>query len=163
MSETIYLGVDPGSSSGAMAIIGASGQLRSTYDWHFKDLLKNAETLESIKAHADKMGIHIQCAIENVHAFPQQGLSSTFKFGESFGQQKQALTCTRIGFDLITPGTWQRGLGISKKKNENSAEWKRRLAALAKQLHPELKFQQRKADAVLIAHYLWDRDARRKE
>lgn len=163
MSDVIFLGVDPGSSSGAMAIIGRSGELRSTYDWHFKDLLKNAETLESIKKHADDLGIHIQCAVENVHAFPQQGLSSTFKFGESFGQQKQALTCVRIGFDLITPGTWQRGLGIKKGENESHAAWKRRLAALAKQLHPELSFQQRKADAVLIAHYLWDRHARRKK
>ena len=48
--------------------------------------------------------------IEKVNAMPKQGVSSTFKFGTSFGFCQGMLVAAGIRFEFATPQKWQKSL-----------------------------------------------------
>jgi len=85
--------------------------------------------------------------LERVHAMPKQGVSSTFKFGRSYGGLRMALAAARIPFDEATPGTWQRALGCLSGGDKNVT--KRR----AQELFPALRVTHAIADALLLAEF----------
>ena len=86
---TLILGVDPG-MSGAVAWLknGVHHALP------FKDLTES-EILTSFES----FGHNAFAYLENVHAMPGQGVSSTFKFGMNFGGLRMALIASGIGFE----------------------------------------------------------------
>lgn len=153
-----YLGIDPG-QSGGLAIItptrfGANiakavSMPQTERDiWNWFAAVANAFSSGNAKA-----------LIEKVHAMPKQGISGTFKFGAGYGGLRMALIGTDIPFEDETPQTWQRGLGIrKKKKTETDTQWKNHLRSKAQQLFPGLEITLKTADALLIAEY-----CRRKE
>lgn len=101
--------------------------------------------------------------IEDVHAMPQQGVSSTFKFGVSYGFLRGLLVASRIPFAEVRPRTWQKALGIAparasaaktqSERGKLQREHKNRLKAKAQQMYPDLRITLATADAVLLAHY----------
>lgn len=54
--------------------------------------------------------------VEAVHAMPQQGSVSMFKFGECFGFQKGLIVGHRIARTYIAPVVWKRELGLGSNK-----------------------------------------------
>lgn len=89
-----YLGIDPGSSSGAWAILTKDKTIIAAGTWpDFPDFT----------------GVSLAC-LEKVHAMPSQGVSSTFVFGENYGFWKGALAVSKVPFINVTPQTWQKGV-----------------------------------------------------
>lgn len=97
--------------------------------------------------------------IEQVGGFHRGGEdrqpgSAMFKFGQSYGGLRMALTAARIPWEPCTPAKWQRGLTIPQKtKQETPRAWKNRLKATAQRLFPGAHVTLATADAILIAEY----------
>lgn len=144
-SIPIYIGVDPGASGGLACI-------SNTHVW--------AHHMPSTTADVWDWFIHCQvdddsvAVIERVHAMPKQGVTSMFKFGQSYGMLDAMLTAVGIPYEHVLPSVWQRGLQIpSRRKTETRTEWKNRLKEKAQQLFPGVSITLKTADALLIAEY----------
>ena len=126
----LYMGIDPG-YSGAVALVGPEGK--------FVDCVRLSETEHDVSEFISEYASDIEFAIlEKVNAMPRQGVSSTFKFGTSYGFCRALLVCHRIRFETAPPGVW-----VTK--------------SAAQRLIPEEKVVHATADSMLIAEY-----ARRK-
>ena len=140
--EHIYIGIDPG-KSGAIAIILDDGSLYvEPYKVGIKDLF-DLLMLCSKYTHT--------CAIERVHSFPGQGVSSTFNFGVNYGVWLALLGSANITYTNPPPQTWIKHyieLGKYTKK-----ERKTQLKSIAQSLYPTTRVTLINADAILIAHY----------
>lgn len=133
-----YIGIDPG-KSGGIAVITTEG---AAYAYKMpptdRDLL---DLLDDIGAGVSR------AMLEQVHAMPGQGVTSTFTFGRGFGKLEMALCAARIPFELVTPQKWQKLLGCLTKGNKNVSK------AAAQRLFPTLKVTHAIADALLIAEF----------
>ena len=136
----VYVGVDPG-ASGAVAVI--NGKLEVVDLLKLKDATdREVYAIMECAAHLGAKGF-----IERVHAMPKQGLSSTFKFGVSYGKLMMALAAAGVPYREVTPHKWQQSLGCLTKGDKNVTK---RMAA---QLFPDVKVTHAVADALLIAEY----------
>ncbi len=133
---TNFLGVDPGSNSGGMAIVGDHIEARGLPETE-RDIY---DLLMSWKA----LGV-AYALIENVHSMPDQGVSSSFKFGRSYGFLRGILTASGIPWGQIAPQTWQKLQSCRTHGDKNVSK------ARAQQLFPGVKITHRTADALLIA------------
>ena len=137
----IYIGIDPG-ASGAIAWLGPSGPavepLKTCTDQDIVEILRGITTA----ADGDVVAM-----IENVHAFPGQGVKSVWNFSGSYHGLLMALVAAGVPFDRVTPQTWQRGMKCMSKGDKNVT--KRR----AQELFPGLKIIHATADALLIAEW----------
>ena len=125
----VYLGIDPG-KSGAICTVDILG---------FPDtLVKLNKEPSEIWDKLSNISIDRKCiaAIELVNAMPGQGVSSTFKFGESFGMLVGLLTASGIPFDKVRPAVWCKAMGLKRKEKESNTSWKNRHKQLAKKLFP---------------------------
>ena len=102
--------------------------------------------------------------IERVHAFPTDGRSSAFKFGQNYGQWLGILGALGVDTIFVTPQTWMKyyknkySIELPKEKQER----KRKLKELA------LKYVNKKvtlynADAILIAVYGFNQQKEKEE
>lgn len=145
-----YLGIDPG-KSGSIVVI----------DWWEKDSRLGRAT-EATITHCKLDGtetdiwnwlndntdmLNAVATIENVHAMPKQGVSSSFSFGKSFGFLIGLLTASSIPYKFTTPQKWQKGMQCLTKGDKNVSK------AAAQRLWPKLKITHANADALLIAEY----------
>lgn len=134
-----YLGIDPG-KSGAMAIVDEEGGLVS--------VCRLKETHHDVWAWLDEHRAEVGFAVlEKVSAMPKQGVSSTFKFGESFGFCQGMLVAAAVRFELVTPQKWQGAMGCRSKGDKNVTK------ARAQALFPTTKVVHATADALLLADY----------
>jgi crossover junction endodeoxyribonuclease RuvC len=85
--------------------------------------------------------------LEKVHAMPRQGVSSSFKFGDSFGTCRTLLSCARVPYELVTPQRWQKSMGCRTGGD------KRISRDAAQRLHPRIRVTHWNADALLLAEY----------
>ena len=88
--------------------------------------------------------------VEQVGAMPKQGVSSTFKFGDAFGQLKGVLGALQVPRHMVTPAKWKKHFRLDSDKEA--------ARALAIRLWPSCENFQRKkdhgrAEAALIARY----------
>lgn len=93
------------------------------------------------------------CILEKVHAMPGQGVTSTFKFGQSYGALRMAVIAAGLPLEEVTPRKWQPAIGVSSKKCETKTAHKNRLKARAQELFPGLTITHATADALLLAVY----------
>jgi hypothetical protein len=133
-----WLGVDPGRSSGAIALILPDGRAET---WKLADMT-DKDIWETIH---DQSGQYIRAVLENVHAMPKQGCVSSFKFGASFGEMKMALVAAGIPFELISPQKWQKLMGCLTKGDKNVSK------SMAQRLWPNIKITHATADSLLMA------------
>ncbi len=134
----VYIGIDPG-ASGAIAALEIGGEVVS--------LIKNSETPADIAAWLrdvvkDKRAY---ACIEKVHAMPKQGVSSTFKFGTSYGFLLGLLVANQVQYHEIAPQVWQREMHCLSKGDKN------RTKQAAQARFPLEKVTHAIADALLIA------------
>jgi crossover junction endodeoxyribonuclease RuvC len=88
--------------------------------------------------------------IERAGAMPQQGVSSTFKYGVAYGALRTVVALCNIPYQLVTPAKWKNHFRLDPDKEKSRA--------LAIQLWPGCGFFSRKrdhgrAEAALIARY----------
>ena len=137
-----FLGIDPG-ISGGLAIL-----YEGTFDptvYAFKDMTVRdiVDCLRGIP-----IGEHGSFAmLESVHSFPGQGVASSFKFGQHFGQLIGILAGSGIAYDLVSPQKWQKELGCLSKGDKNITK------AAAQRLFPSVKVTHAIADALLLAEF----------
>lgn len=139
MTYCTFIGVDPGKSGAIVAI--------DDLDVRFQ---KNDCTERDLSDFVSLCNASI-AVIERVSAMPKQGVSSTFKFGQSYGFLRGLLIANHVAFEEVLPRSWQQFMGCLSKGDKNVTK------AKAQQLFPNIKVTHAIADALLLAEY-----ARRK-
>ena len=148
------VGVDPG-NTGAIALL--SGADIDIWDMPVMKTKDGKNTLDLYRLAAmirliNKISLQGDVYIEKVHSMPSQGVSSTFKFGYSYGAVCGQVTSTFGRFIDVTPQKWKKHFNLIGEDKDAS-----RLLAL--ELFPKAanKLKRKKdhgrADALLIAKY----------
>lgn len=136
-----FIGVDPGSKSGAIAVVSDSGESPIILPFSEDNLINVCDTYYG---HA---------VLERVTSMPKQGVASTFTFGENYGFIQGVLMAKGVPFQVVLPKVWQKEFGITDKQTS---------ILRAKQLFPgvNLRATERSkvdnhnfADALLMAEW----------
>lgn len=138
---SVVFGIDPG-QSGAISAIWLSDGVP------FVKSHKLTETETDAREWMEGFELTGSFAvIEKVHSMPKNGVSSMFKFGQSYGFLRGLLVGLRIPFHEVTPQQWQKAMSCMSKGKKNVTK------ARAQQLWPNIKFTHATADSMLIAEY----------
>lgn len=147
------LGIDVG-LNGAIALV-QDGELVGVVDMPTVTLDRNGKAKRQVSVpelvEIIKQFDPDEAYVEKVFAMAGQGVTSVFSFGRSLGVVEGVLTTLKIKTTLMTPQTWQKGLGMTGGKDGSRAR--------AMELFPEQMalFKRVKddgrSDAALIA--LW--------
>jgi len=155
---SVFVGIDPG-IAGGIAIIDNAAPTAIPMPATARDIY---DILEYHLPPSDR-SMHCSGVVERVTASPQMGVTSAFTFGQGYGALCAILTALRIPFEEARPQVWQKAIGITpRRKEESQPQFKARLRVKAQQLFPSLSIwaepkskgkQMAIADALLIAHY----------
>jgi crossover junction endodeoxyribonuclease RuvC len=88
--------------------------------------------------------------IERVHSMPRQGVSSTFRFGSSFGCAIGVVAALGVPTHFVSPGRWKRHYAIGSDKEQARALALRLWPA---SIHFGRKRDHNRAEAALLARY----------
>jgi len=156
-----YLGIDPGSSSGAFALLLPTYQYGKIINWgfvtkRFKDYTEPelCEILNNWVITAKDSGGAIEAILEDIHLMPKQGISSGGKFMRNKGLLEGFLMALKIPYKKVSPQRWVKHYGMKKDPLETKTQWKNKLRQRAQELFPDVKIQAETADAILLANYL---------
>jgi len=138
----IFIGIDPG-KGGGIAYLSGKDMEAIRYPTDLQELVF---LLRKFQYSSGCIAI-----MERVHSFPNQGVKSTFSFGENFGTWKGLLAATDIKYSLVQPKKWMSFYGELPKEKQKR---KNHLKNIAKSLYPSLKVTLYTADAILLAHYI---------
>jgi crossover junction endodeoxyribonuclease RuvC len=72
-----------------------------------------------LRLYADQGAVAV---VEQVGAMPNQGVTSMFAFGESFGLVKGVLAGLGVVTSTVTPGKWKKALGVNAGKDGSRAQ-----------------------------------------
>ena len=102
----IYMGIDAG-ARGGISYIHENGV----------DVTSIPFTESGVSEICQAMrGKECICYLEQVHAMPNQGVTSMFHFGENFGYIRGVLEDNRINYVLVSPQKWKKYFGLNKDK-----------------------------------------------
>lgn len=143
-----YLGIDPG-FSGAWGLIDHNSKYISC-----GDMLNNGTHILSRHVHAEIVQAidrqDLEGVIESVHSMPNQGVSSSFKFGMAFGMAIAIMERINCPWHLVTPHKWKRDMGLTSDKDQS--------LEMARQMWPKAPLARKKdngrAEALLMAEWL---------
>lgn len=149
------MGIDPGSSSGAICLI----QGEQLVWWKMpKEAAAIADVLrEAIAEFGMPRGV-----LEKVHAGGgetggdgkrKMGTRSAFSFGENFGALQGILSALSVPHELVRPPVWKSALGLKKARKQTPSETKAQEHAAALRLWPAHKVPKYVAASVLLAEY----------
>lgn len=142
-----FIGIDPG-ASGGMACLEFGVVHCTPMPETEKDIF------EWVDDHNHETAFAVIEQVGGYIAGNKQPGSAMFKFGQSYGALRMALTAAGIPYELVTPQKWQKFLGIpGRKKTESKTQWKNRLKGHAQRLFPKANITLATADAVLLAEY----------
>lgn len=169
MNKLIF-GVDPGAGGAVATLLVEDGVFRliDTFDMptakvkvgkKHRSRILEAAISDNIRNLMVKYGPdnpfvtvdEVFAVIEEVHAMPKQGVSSTFQFGVAFGTCLGVFAGLGIKTKLVTPQTWQKTFRVPKGK-EGARVTAARLFPLEAKTFARSKDHGR-ADAALIALY----------
>jgi Holliday junction resolvasome RuvABC endonuclease subunit len=145
----LFVGIDPGAVSGAWGMVDHHGNYWSSgFIPHDAGRIKardfRAELMQAID------GQDVMFCIEDVHAMPKQGVSSTFKFGMAVGAIQAIVELTRAPWVIVRPQNWKKDMGVTAQKS-NSLD-------LARSLWPNAPLGRVKdhgvAEALLLAEWI---------
>ena len=158
MNSPCTIGVDPG-ISGAIAIYFPDIDTVDVIDFPLvatkrtgRRVVRN-EINENALAdwvinHQGKTG---RAFVEQVGSMPNQGVSSTFRFGMAYGIIRGILAGRGMSYQLVRPQKWKKAMGVGRDKDE--------CRLLASRMFPNQarlfvrKKDANRAEAVLIAVY----------
>ena len=149
------IGIDPG-IQGALALLADDNTLIEVVDMPVMALGKtkrqvNAAELGKIMISWQKGFIGTYPAyLEQVSAFPGQGVTGMFNFGMSYGVVQGILGALQIPVVLVTPQAWKKRAGLIGKDKDYAR-------TLAQRLYPAADLARKKdigrAEAILIARW----------
>lgn len=143
----IYIGIDPG-KNGGIAYIHQTQTGITVYEVAVFDETTLIRLLSNFNKNA------CICALEQVHAMPKQGVSSTFNFGVNYGFIQGVLKAYGISYELVTPQKWKKEFSVTSDKNTS--------IEVCKRLFPNVNLKATErckkdhdgmAEALLIAEY----------
>ena len=151
----MIIGIDPG-FSGAIAFYEKGVLL--IHDMPLRKIMDRTQ-VDAVQFSTYIIDMKRQCRIafavvEDVHAMPKQGITSTFRFGYNAGILLGVLEALRVKVLRVKPNAWKPALGLSSDKGKS--------LALAKKLFPAYHhyFERAKddgrAEAALLARYISD-------
>ena len=149
----IYIGIDPG-FSGAIAFYAPKENIVSVYDMPVYQNAKGKteinlyELHEILEPETDEPHMAI---IEQVAAMRGQGVTSLFRFGQSYGATQMAVAAHKIPMQFVTPAKWKSYLGLSRDKGVSRSLASQRFPKQA-DLFKRVKDDGR-AEAALLALY----------
>lgn len=140
------MGIDPG-VSGAIAFFYPEQDRVAVYDMpSANNVVSGAEVARLCNAFTPKMAM-----IEAVHAMPGQGVSSTFKFGQSYGIAIGAVSACLIPLHFVTPQRWKKHFRLGADKDEGRAK---AISMWPACQHFSRKKDHGRAEAALLARFL---------
>lgn len=141
----IYIGIDPG-QSGALAVLDDTG-IAYAIPFDETDYVE-----ELSKYRSDRM--NARCVVENVHAMPKQGVSSSFNFGRNLGWILGVLAGLGIPVELVNPQKWKREFSCTSDKNTSISVARRMFPNVSLKQTPRCrKDNDGMAEALLMAEY----------
>ena len=146
-----YIGIDPGSVSGCIAVI--TTEENSITSWHTIEFGKMTTKEWFNELFTISYKENTFAVLEKVHGMPGMSTVAVSTFMKNVGHIEMALIACDIPFKEVTPQTWMKHYGMKKEKTESKPDWKRRLRELLQRLMPEFKVTNNNADAMLIALY----------
>ena len=152
----IFAAIDPGSVHAAIAVFHDGEPA-------FVDDIRTVNGMLDATALAHAIGdMKVQrVVVENVHAMPMQGLSSTFKFGMGVGIIHGVAGALRLPLTLVAPTQW-KGFHLLSKEKEAA-----RALAIRKWPQHNHRLDRKKdadrAEALLIGDWYWVRVVRARQ
>lgn len=149
----LLVGIDPGFAGALAALDTQSGQL-TVQDMPVTPNPKgktelNLHILHMLLDPVNRSDVGV--IMEKVSAMPKQGVTSMFRFGESYGALQMAIVSHRLPYQLITPRTWKKHFNLSSVKGSSRSLASQRFPNNAKEFS-RVKDDGR-AEAALIALY----------
>ncbi|SOD41344.1 hypothetical protein [Nitrosovibrio sp. Nv4] len=150
------LGIDPG-LSGALALFDPETSDIEVLDMPIHNVTVNGKKKKTLDLYALARWIDVNASrireaiIEDPHAMPGQGVSSSFNFGFGCGVAQTIVASALIPMTLVRPATWKREMKLTADKDIS-----RRRASMVFPQHSDkwaLKKQDGRAEAVLLALY----------
>jgi len=115
MNNRILLGIDPG-LSGAAAFVNGRGDLLDVFDLPLAGDGKLARIdAANLATLINAIGPD-RAIVEKVGAMPNQGLSSTYRFGEATGVVAGILGALAIPIEWVPPARWKKVMRLSTDK-----------------------------------------------
>lgn len=159
----IFVGIDPGLTGGIAALdekgvplfVGAFSPTKVENEFDMHKLCDILTDLRCEVPHSNRMLI----GLEKVHAMPKQGVSSTFKFGSTFGKIQGILAAKHLPFELVRPQEWMNSMLAGEAKDLGKVRAKN----VSHRLFPDVDFRASArsttvhsgmADAILIAEFM---------
>ena len=104
----VFIGIDPGSISGAVGALHSNGDYLDSFmiehqDKHVLPMVFKNMILRLVDP---KEGAEICC--EQVHSMPNQGVASTFQFGRAVGVITAVCELTRYPLHMVRPQVWKK-------------------------------------------------------
>lgn len=142
----IYIGIDPGKNGGIACMKEGCADL-DVVPYDDEILINNLHIIY-------KYSIPCVCYLEQVHAMPKQGVSSTFNFGMNFGFIQGVLRAYNIPYELVTPQKWKKEFSCTSDKNTSISVCKRLFPGVnLRRTEKCTKDHDGMAEALLIAEY----------
>ena len=145
----IWIGVDPGSKSGAYAILTDDGVIVKPWDdYTFRTNM--ADIAYERKVNDEK----IMVVVEKVGAIHGQGLTSTWNFAKNTGIIEGILLGLWIPYQLVPPRVWKKAYSLTSDKAKS--------IDVCHRLFPEVSLKRTDrcrtddsnfAEAILLAEY----------
>jgi Holliday junction resolvasome RuvABC endonuclease subunit len=151
------LGVDPG-LTGALAVVSKDGSSVAVWDVPVFSVQVGRKNRNELDLHKlDKilkdirmLGVSI-AYVEKVSSMPQQGVSSTFSFGRTYGSLLMGLVCNGFVLEHVTPNVWKKSMKVRKGKESSVLRASELLPSFTNLWN--LKKHHNRAEAALIASY----------
>jgi len=146
INDDIYIGIDPG-ISGGLACITNTDLFATKCPSTIADMNERIEIISDI---ANQTGYRVSAVIEAVHSIPGQGVSSTWKFAQNYGEWLGILAGNKIPYTQVSPQKWMKWIGSVPKDKKAR---KNHIKHLAQQRYPDTKVTLATSDAIMIAEY----------
>jgi len=137
------IAIDPGSSSGALALRYGEGRIA---------LYNMPETPGDLYDFLEIADPEL-CVMENVGGtMPGNSARSARTFATHIGHLEMAMAALRIPLEKVTPAKWMDVVAPGRSKTDK-ARRKTDVYAALKMLYPHVKFTKKQADALGILHW----------
>lgn len=137
-----YIGIDVGAKGGIAVLCDGETEVYPYSDEKLIEICQNSPSSATM------------CFVEKVASMPNQGVSSTFKFGQRFGYILGVLGACEIPFQLVPPRKWKSHFSLDGDKAKSIETAKRLFPAVS--LLPTSRCHKDSdgmAEALLIALY----------
>lgn len=156
---TTIIGLDPG-VSGAVGVLTQSGQFVNVFDMPTvlankssnRQMVNAYELANMIRAQIVNAPSDVVAITENVNAMPDQGVSSVFTFGKSYGILLGVLAALGVSTHIVSPAKWKGFFALGREKDQSRE--------LAQRMWPAaplgLKKHHGRAESLLLAKFYAD-------